>query len=365
VCDASLDSLQDLVEASLLKASDGRFLMLETIREFAATASNVDRPDVLHRRYYLEHAKNLGARFDVDGSDPRAMKAIRAEDNNLRAAFASAGDGEDRELVVEAASALTIYWNNSGIFEEGLTALKSAYSTDMPSRLRLQALRAFGVLYGTRGEIELATDADRQRLALARSVGDERHELAALNNLALRAWSDGEHEEAVTLIREVRRRVGEPLPNLVLILWTAGNLEDAEAETRDVIASTAAAGDVGSANVARGTLAWLLYERGAVDEAVAELRHSLGSIQDVGGRTLAEGLRLCACLAADRQDPDAAVLAASANSLVDGFEWPHEERQRKLIAARLAHHPLQLTPLSPDAAVARARAVLDGIDECV
>ena len=36
VCDADLDTLQSLVEKSLLRFTDGRYWMLETIREYAA-----------------------------------------------------------------------------------------------------------------------------------------------------------------------------------------------------------------------------------------------------------------------------------------------------------------------------------------
>jgi hypothetical protein len=42
VCDADLDTLQSLVEKSLLRFSDERYWMLETIREYARERLDAD-----------------------------------------------------------------------------------------------------------------------------------------------------------------------------------------------------------------------------------------------------------------------------------------------------------------------------------
>jgi predicted ATPase len=61
VCEADLDTLQSLVDKSLARTEDGRFRMLETIREFAAErlAESSQSEELLsrHAAYYLAHTE--------------------------------------------------------------------------------------------------------------------------------------------------------------------------------------------------------------------------------------------------------------------------------------------------------------------
>ncbi len=78
VCDADLDTLQSLVEKSLLRFTDGRYWMLETIREYASSGSRCGgRRDVL-REHAAQYARSLaqGAR-DATAGDPRRLIAAR------------------------------------------------------------------------------------------------------------------------------------------------------------------------------------------------------------------------------------------------------------------------------------------------
>ena len=52
VCDTDLDAVQSLVEKSLVRHTNGRFWMLETIREYAVERlSTSGYGDELHRRH--------------------------------------------------------------------------------------------------------------------------------------------------------------------------------------------------------------------------------------------------------------------------------------------------------------------------
>ena len=88
VCDADLDTLQSLVEKSLLRFTDGRYWMLETIREYAARAASTsqvtrvgDRERL--RRHVVEFAYAHGAPTFRDRHD-EAFERIEREHANVR-----------------------------------------------------------------------------------------------------------------------------------------------------------------------------------------------------------------------------------------------------------------------------------------
>jgi predicted ATPase len=66
VCDADLDTLQSLVDKSLIRARDGeRFWMLETIREYAVERLEASaKASRLHRRH-AEHYLRLARRRNL------------------------------------------------------------------------------------------------------------------------------------------------------------------------------------------------------------------------------------------------------------------------------------------------------------
>ncbi len=81
MCDADLDTLQSLVEKSLVRFTDGRYWMLETIREYAA--ERLDEEIVAHdlrgghAAYYLALAEHAGA----DGSASLLRRLDDEHDN--------------------------------------------------------------------------------------------------------------------------------------------------------------------------------------------------------------------------------------------------------------------------------------------
>jgi predicted ATPase len=92
VADADLDTLQSLVEKSLLRFSNERYWMLETIREFGAErlAESSDEEDVvgLHAAYFLKLTESLAPSGYV--VDAHAVERLMPEQDNLRAAVGAA-----------------------------------------------------------------------------------------------------------------------------------------------------------------------------------------------------------------------------------------------------------------------------------
>jgi predicted ATPase len=99
VCDADLDTLQSLVDKSLLRFSDGRYWLLETIREYASEQLEPRELDPLrqqHRSYFVTLAEASAPH--MHNRDESATSARLAPDYaNFRAAvsYALAADEPD------------------------------------------------------------------------------------------------------------------------------------------------------------------------------------------------------------------------------------------------------------------------------
>jgi predicted ATPase len=110
VAEADLGTLQSLVDKSLVRHSDERFWMLETIREFGAERlEESDETEQLRRRhadYYLEL-------FEVQGDVPRHreklpeyIRLVRGERDNARRALDWYGETGDADRKARLAGAL-------------------------------------------------------------------------------------------------------------------------------------------------------------------------------------------------------------------------------------------------------------------
>jgi predicted ATPase/class 3 adenylate cyclase len=128
VCDADLDTLQSLVEKSLLRYSNERYWMLETIREYAAerlaedgAAAELPRS---HALYFASLAERVEASRTNGTADPFA--ALDRDVANMRAAFASTRKAADNELLLRFATALWRYWSVRGFVAEGKGVLEEA-----------------------------------------------------------------------------------------------------------------------------------------------------------------------------------------------------------------------------------------------
>ena len=92
VCDADVDLLESLVDKSLLRRRGDRFVMLETIREFAAArldeSGEGEAIRLRHAEYYAELAASFGLSVEtiLRGAEQRHDLAL-AEAGNVRAAL--------------------------------------------------------------------------------------------------------------------------------------------------------------------------------------------------------------------------------------------------------------------------------------
>ena len=205
-----LDGLASLVDQSLVRtveiASAARFGMLETIREYAIEQLALHPGEEAamrdaHAALFADLA--ITARTGLGFGQPEAIRQVRAEESNLRAALTqllASGDAETALWV--AGSSLYQYWLVAGgHFGEGRAWLERALRQGVKASIaaRVWGLHAASQLAIFQGDVAGARAAAEACRALARGSADPH--VAVLGPVALSIVEDatGHVEAAVTL----------------------------------------------------------------------------------------------------------------------------------------------------------------------
>jgi predicted ATPase/class 3 adenylate cyclase len=155
VCGADPDTLQSLIDKSLLRRRDvefgSRYWMLETIREYAAerldASGEADRLRGDHAAHFLAFAEAANAL-----EQPRFYLILDAEHANLRAAMAWLREKGETERELRLAAALHWFWRVRGPVGEGQMWLEHAIGlTSDRSPARVRALAALADLLSMEG----------------------------------------------------------------------------------------------------------------------------------------------------------------------------------------------------------------------
>ena len=189
-----IDMLDQLADQSLVRRlpdfSEPRFLMLQTIREFAA--EQLEQSDeaaaIKDRHVQAFIALVQQAQPYVFGSRRKEwLDRLEMEDDNLRAALdwtLATGDAKNAMLL---SACLWRFWQMRGHIHEGrarvVAALALPKSRDYPME-RLQALEAAGGLAYWQADMESAQRFYDECLELTRTTGDKQALANALYNAA-------------------------------------------------------------------------------------------------------------------------------------------------------------------------------------
>jgi predicted ATPase len=178
VADADLDTLQSLVEKSLVRHTNERFWMLETIRELATErCAELEDAEQLERRYrgfFLELAR--AAEAGERGPD-QAVWWSRLEDeiDNLRASIDLARARGNHLEELELAVLLKRFWHVRSRLQEGKRrieqALDAAGGADGVLRARALAALSYGICQ-TQGDVALAEPLTEEALLFYENSGD-------------------------------------------------------------------------------------------------------------------------------------------------------------------------------------------------
>jgi predicted ATPase len=211
VCDARLETLESLLEKSLLRRwASGRLGMLETIREFAdGLLDQSEEAEGIRRRqaeFFLALAESANLTNEAVGD--QRYDLVLPEQSNLRKALDWAREA-DPELGLRIAVALENYWATNSPLEgrRRFTDLLER-ARDIPAELRGLAFRCRGSATYITGAYEEGTRDYERALAEFRALGDELRIGIMLFRLAVEANRRGDRQKARALLEESRPLTG-------------------------------------------------------------------------------------------------------------------------------------------------------------
>jgi predicted ATPase/class 3 adenylate cyclase len=175
VAGADLDTLQSLVEKSLVRHTDDRFWMYETIREFALerleASGEADEIRRRHAGYFLALAEE--AVPYIREEDDTWLDRLEPDHDNVRAALDLFERTGAHDLQLRLCAAWWHFWSFRGPLAEGRQRIERALGHDGPP----SPARAHGLTGLADIVIDIGEASDAQRLAeeaveLHRSHGD-------------------------------------------------------------------------------------------------------------------------------------------------------------------------------------------------
>ena len=257
VAGTDLDTLAALVDKSLLKPiGDDRFLMLETLREFALErleqAGERDQVALAHAQFYLHRLEKIEPVL----RGPRAQEFLAWYDAEADNTWAALDEllAADSDAALTLAVLLTPYWGLCGRMRQGVHWLETALaSAGASTAARGRALGRLGDLLDRVGRPQEAEPALREAVAIAEAVGDRQGLGWALHNLAWIEHQDGNFAVAVELARAARAHAAASSDATlawtidhdlgVFLTHTVDGLDEAQQLLERVVAARREAGD--------------------------------------------------------------------------------------------------------------------------
>jgi predicted ATPase len=379
VADADLDTLQSLVEKSLLRFTDGRYWMLETIREYAL--ERLEEADAA-RRFEREHADHVlllatRAHDCALGGDPEGgYGELEREHDNVRVALATFARDRSSSEELSLICAVAPFWLTRGHYHEGHRWVAAALEwADLPLALRAEALGHASDFARLTGEHALATTYAEQALAAALELGEPRALASALHELAESMQAEGDYERAEELYEQsvvAARQAGETgagsIGSLGDLALARGDFKAAAAYSRQAIELERNSTAKISPLVGTFNLASALFHLGQIREARELLQEALTGFSERG---YAEGVGWCllgvaAVLGREGRSDDAARLVGAAERILDeiGVGVAPSERRLRDAAITDDREPTQMyyaqgRSLERDDAIALALVALD------
>ena len=239
VANAGLDALEVLVDKSLLRHEDDRYLMLETVREYAGVRlEQCGEAEDVHRSHveFFHRAAVAGAedlqRLDEPGR--RTIQMFSDEIGNYRAALDWLLERENVEVAAEIAEPLALYWFRTAQPHEAVVWLNRLLEREaalaMGTRARIRS--GAGRMLEFAGDLDGAQELYERALHEARASDDAISLNTTLRSLGGSAMRRGDIETARVLLDEsvlLARRDAHPIA-LALALGTRGILARQEGD---------------------------------------------------------------------------------------------------------------------------------------
>ncbi len=292
VAGAELDTMQSLVEKSLLRFSNERFWMLETIREYAGErlgeSPEQDRIRVLHAEHCLRLAE--GSRRHLRGPAQGVwLERLRRDEDNLRAALTWTIERGEAFLALSLAFALEVFWVRALRRGEAESWLDRALQLEYPKQpiVRARALGTGG-LFATSPDVRAARYA--ASIPVLREQGDDEGLAFALRGLSWHFEGVGELsnaraalKEAIELFEKLGHTVTTRLVGLGVLAFKEGDHNEARRQLQRALATGEDEGDAIGRLDAFRALGMVELAEGDLDEAERVYRGALDTASRLRG----------------------------------------------------------------------------------
>jgi predicted ATPase len=289
-----LDGMASMVDKSLLQQieeanAESRFVMLETIREYALEKLEASGEQALtkraHAAYCLVLAEEETTQQNVaEGAD--WLERFAVEHDNFRAALEWLTETGGAEWGLRLGAALFRFWETREYLAEGrdrLGKLLKLAGAAAPTKTRERAVFSAGVLASEQADYASADPLFREALDIARQLGDKRGVAVSLNALGVNTRNRGDiavahslFEEGLMLWRQLgdQKVVARSLSNLANVVKLQGDYARARTLHAECLSIFSGLGD-------RTGVAWSLNSQGDVardqrDSAAAQTLYEQG-----------------------------------------------------------------------------------------
>jgi predicted ATPase len=343
VCAADADTLQSLIDKSLVRSRDaaggGRYWMLETIREFAAAeleaSGEADALRLSHAEFFTAFAERADPHLRHGPDQQGWVERVAADYDNVRAAM-NYGVEHDLTLALRLAGRISFFLYLRGGFAEAsgwldtilpraagqpqdllgraheCAALIAERVGDIAGQARhsdaayaafvavgdeqgmADALREHGKTASARGDVQQQNAIYTELAELAERIGDRWNGAIALNNLGYTASQSGDWERAIELCGRsstLRRELGDEwgmalaLTNVAFAEVQLGKLSSAASSLRVALEASMKIDTKMMVHACLDVFVGLAVARGKVQEAAllagatTRLQKELGSVR--------------------------------------------------------------------------------------
>jgi predicted ATPase/class 3 adenylate cyclase len=326
---ADLDEITALVDWNLLKPiGEGRFLMLETIREFSRDLleRSEEFDDLRDRHLGLFLSLVLEAEPNLTGPEQRQWyDRLALEHDNVRAALAYACERGDGERALMLSGTIWRFWWNRGYTAEASHWYERALALGAGTSAMARARAEFGAAHVAESldDKEQARDRFERAAELLREAGETRWLILALTHLAGAYGSLGDPErdrslnaQALTLARENGdvRAASIVKSNMAIAHLNVSEDDRAAVLLSEALEGLRAVGDTYGIGGILLSKAIVALRRSDAESAAADLREGLSRSSSIGDtQTVAHTLAVVAAAVFARGDPYAAVMLAAAD----------------------------------------------------
>jgi predicted ATPase len=294
VAEADLDVLESLVDKSLVRHDGERFVMLETIRQYASEQleanGEADKLRQRHAEFFLAFAEEAEPHLRLYSAE--WLEHLERDHDNLRAALAYFSGPGFASSLIRLTGSLTDLWVYGGHVDEGWRYVTSALAADTSVTLaRARALAGAADLAQTRGDIANGNAMANEALSMYRQLGNDWGAAYALAQLGMNAIEESDYETAKARITDsiaLYDQLGEDewvIANTRSLAWAhdaSGDHATARALHEANLARARAAGVQETVVGTLGSLTMIAAAEGREADAIGLARENLLAAVELG-----------------------------------------------------------------------------------